>query len=467
MGDHRFDDLATLGAALRSGETTSVALVEAYQEAADRLDPQLGTYLARFDDAALAAAAAADAELAAGHDRGPLHGIPLGIKDIIATDEGPTTAQSLVLDPHWGEGGDAPVVARLRAAGALVLGKTTTMEFAIGTPDRTKPFPVPKNPWNPGHWTGGSSSGTGNGIAAGLFPAGLGSDTGGSIRLPAAYNGVTGHKQTYGLVPKCGVVPLGFSYDHVGPLARTARDCATLLQVLAGPHPDDPTTVARPPTDHTALLDRGVAGLRLGVARAATVDGGACDPGVAADFDAALAVLEGAGAELVGVDFPLWDELHDACFLGLFAEAFAWHRATLASRWEDYGYDTRMSIVQGGLLSAGDHVQTQRVRQVGRERVMALFGHVDLVLTPTAGTVAPAFGAPAMDRERRLRALFTPPFNSLGFPALSVPMGFDGGLPTSLQIAGPPFEDALVLGVGAAYQDLTDWHRQVPELARG
>lgn len=464
-GTHRFSDIIDLGAALRAGETTSVELVQAYQAAADALDPQLGTYLARFDEAALIAAADADAELAAGKDRGPLHGIPLGIKDIIATEEGPTTAQSLVLDPAWGAGGDAPVVTRLRQAGALVMGKTSTMEFAIGGPDRSKPFPLPRNPWDTGRWTGGSSSGTGNGVAAGLFPAGLGSDTGGSIRLPAAYNGVTGHKQTFGLVPKSGVVPLGFSYDHVGPLARSARDCAALMAVIAGPHPDDPTTARAPRLDYGAGLGRGVDGLRLGVARAATVDGGACDPGVAACFDAALDTLEGAGAQLVDVDFPLWDELHDACFLGLFAEAFAWHRHHLGTRWADYGFDTRMSIALGGLISGADYVATQRVRQHGRELMSAVFEQVDVVLTPTTGTVAPAFGAPAMDRDRRLRSLFTPPYNSLGLPALSVPMGFDDGMPTALQIAGPPLADALVLQVGDGYQQLTDWHRRVPALA--
>ncbi|MPY95036.1 MAG: amidase [Acidimicrobiia bacterium] len=476
VGELRFLEIHELAAALRAGEVTSVQLTQEYQAAADRLDPELGTYIARFDEAALAAAARADAELAEGRDRGLLHGIPLGVKDIIATEEGPTTAQSLVLDPGWGPGGDAPVVARLREAGAIVLGKTTTMEFAIGAPDRSKPFPVPKNPWDTGHWTGGSSSGTGNGVAAGLFPAGLGSDTGGSIRLPAAYNGVSGHKPTYGLVPKSGVVPLGFTYDHVGPLARSARDCAVLLDVLAGPDPADPTTVDAPAWrrgagDVAAVDGPGgdglavLAGLRVGVARAATVEGGACEAGVAACFDAALGVLAQAGAELVDVAFPLWDELHDACFLGLFAEAFAWHRATLAQRWADYGYDTRMTIALGGLVSAGDYVQAQRVRSRGQVEVRALLEQVDVVLTPTTGTVAPAFGERAMGREQRLRALFSPPFNSLGLPALSVPMGFDGGLPTGLQIAGAAFADDLVLRVGAAYQQLTDWHRRLPELS--
>jgi len=254
----RTSGVAELSAALDAGRVSSVQLVECYLAAADRLDRVLGTYLRRDDDAALAAAARLDRERAEGRVRSALHGIPLGIKDILATDEGSSTAQSLALDPAWGAGGDGPAVARLRAAGAVLLGKTTTMEFAIGFPDPRlhraddgpdeahKPFPLPRNPWDIGCWPGGSSSGTASGVAAGLFPAGLGTDTGGSIRLPAGYCGVTGHKPTFGLVPKNGCVPLGLTYDHIGPLARSVADCAAMLGVLAGADEGDPTSVARP-----------------------------------------------------------------------------------------------------------------------------------------------------------------------------------------------------------------------------
>ncbi|MDH3681112.1 MAG: amidase, partial [Acidimicrobiia bacterium] len=261
--------IASAGDALRDGELTSVELVTRLQGAADDLDETLGTWLARFDEAALAAAAEADAELAAGRDRGPLHGIPLGIKDILATDEGPTTAQSLVLDPTWGDQGDGPVITRLREAGAVLMGKTTTMEFAVGRPDFSKPFPVPRCPWNTDRWAGGSSSGTANGIASGQILGGLGTDTGGSVRLPAAYNGISGHKPTFGLVPKSGCVPLGLSYDHIGPMARSAWDCAAMLNAMAGPHPSDRTTVEHPAGpdghDYLASIDRGVEGLTVGV----------------------------------------------------------------------------------------------------------------------------------------------------------------------------------------------------------
>ena len=217
---------------------------------------------------------------------------------------------------------------------------------------------------------------------------------------------------------------------------------------------------------HADQLDGGVDGLRVGVARSVTVGGPACDDEVAACFDAAVADLERAGARTREIDLPWWNQLHDACFLGLEAEAFAWHRPHLQRRWHDYGGPTRMTLVLGAMVSGADYAQAQRVRRAGRRAVGELFEQVDVIVTPTCGTVAPPFvGGP--DRLRRLRSLFTPPFNSLGFPALSVPMGFgaDSGLPTSLQVVAPPFADALALRVGHAYQQVTDWHRRVPTMA--
>ena len=287
-------------AALRAGQTSSVELTRAAYEVADRHDSELGVYLSRFDETALAAAATADAELAAGLDKGPLHGIPLGIKDIIATEEGETTAQSLVLDRAWGAQGDAPVVARLRAAGAVITGKTSTMEYAIGIPDPEKPFPIPRNPWNPEHYPGGSSSGTGGGVAAGMFLGGLGTDTGGSIRFPATNCGITGLKQTFGRVPKFGCVPLGYSYDHIGPMARSAADCAAMLSVLAGHDQRDATSVDRPVDDYLSGLTGSLEGVRIGVDpllehSSMTV------PELQSVLDAALTELRAAGATVVPV----------------------------------------------------------------------------------------------------------------------------------------------------------------------
>ena len=297
-------------AQLRAGELTSVELTRALFERADRLDAELGIYLQRMDASALEEAARADSDFAAGIDKGPLQGIPLGIKDIIATDNAPTTAQSLVLDPTWGDQGDAPVVARLRAAGAVISGKTTTMEFAVGLPDPDKPFPVPRNPWNTAHWTGGSSSGTGNGIAAGVFLGGLGTDTGGSIRGPAAYCGISGLKQTFGRVPKSGCVSLGFSLDHIGPMARSARDCAAILQVIAGYDASDPTCKDVPVPDYFAGLSGEIAGMKIAIEREhhTRVDG--VLPEAVEAFEAAVRVLAQAGARPIEVTIPHYDGNH-------------------------------------------------------------------------------------------------------------------------------------------------------------
>jgi len=238
--------IADAAAALRSGTLTSAALTTELLARTDALDETLGTYVSRFDDSALVAAAQADADFAAGIDRGPLQGIPIAVKDIIAARAGATTACSKVLDRDWGRGTDAPVVARLRAEGAVITGKTATMEFAMGAPDADGPFPIHRNPWDLDRWPGGSSAGTGTGVSAGLILGGLGSDTGGSVRIPAALCGISGLKPSYGLVPKSGVVPLGYSLDTVGPMARTARDCALILQTIAGESADDPTSVDRP-----------------------------------------------------------------------------------------------------------------------------------------------------------------------------------------------------------------------------
>ena len=243
-------------AALRSRELSSVELTTTMLERADDLDPQLGTYVTRFDESALAAAERADKAFADGTDLGPYQGIPIGIKDILADADGPTTANSLILDRAWADGKDSPVVARLKAAGAVITGKLVTMEFATGAADATKPFPVPKNPWDLETWPGGSSSGTGNGVAAGLFYAGIGTDTGGSIRMPAAFCGTSGLMPTFGRVPKSGCAPLGYSLDHIGPLARSARDCADFLQIIAGYHPSDESCVDRPVDDFVAGLTR-------------------------------------------------------------------------------------------------------------------------------------------------------------------------------------------------------------------
>ena len=452
-------------AKIRSGESTSRQIVEQALKASDELDLALGTYITRFDESALEAADRADRELQAGTDRGPLHGIPLGIKDIISTEEGPTSGQSLAQDPSWGDHGDGPLIQRLREAGAVFTGKTTTMEYAIGFPDFDKPFPIPRNPWNTERWTGGSSSGTANGIASGQFLGGLGTDTGGSVRLPAAYCGITGFKQTFGLVPKSGCIPLGLSYDHIGPMATSVWDCAAMLNVMAGHHPSDRTTVTRTPVDYVAALDGTLDGVRVGVITNQSLVEASSDQMMAV-FDDAVGELESFGVQITDFEVPLYEALHDGAFLALQAEAFSWHRNQLRERWLDYGRPTRLTIAKGALISAGDLVQIERVREIARKQLadrMQELG-VDLLLSPTTGYAATPFTG-ADRNATSLAAMHTPPWNSTGSPALSVPMGFDqDDLPCGLQIIGKPFRDDLVLRLGYHYQQRTDWHTQTPPI---
>jgi aspartyl-tRNA(Asn)/glutamyl-tRNA(Gln) amidotransferase subunit A len=462
--------LTAAAAALRAGTTTSRALTEEAIDVADRLDEQVGTYLHRFDDLALAAADRADAELAAGQDRGPLHGIPFGVKDIIAMAEGPTTAQSLVLDRTWGAGKDAPVVTRLKAAGAVITGKTTTMEFACGMPDPGKPFPIPRNPWDVETWPGGSSSGTGSGVAAGMFLAGLGTDTAGSIRIPSALCGITGLMPTFGRVPKSGCVPLGYSLDHIGPMARSAADCAAVLEVIAGLHASDPDCVDAPfaasslnPTDVTDL-----AGLRIGVVRAGHFPDGA-DPALADVFDAAVAQLGALGADPVEVELPFLTQMLTADIVTMACEALAYHRTDMTHRWDDYFVATRVMLAQGALVSGADYVQAQRMRRAAQLALGRLFEQIDVVVCPTISVGAPPL-AGFLDGTDDVMALFsfihTGYWDSVGNPVLALPMGETAaGMPLSLQIAGRPFEEATILRAGAAFQGRTDHHLRVPGLA--
>lgn len=454
--------LTEAASALRAGTITSRELTENAYAVADRSDRHLGVYLHRFDDYALARADAADAELAAGVDRGPLHGIPFAVKDIIAMAEGPTTAQSQVLDPDWGAGRDAPVVARLKQAGAVITGKTSTMEFACGMPDDSKPFPVPRNPWNPATWPGGSSSGTGGGIAAGMFLAGLGTDTGGSIRIPSAFCGITGLMPTFGRVPKSGCVPLGYSLDHIGPMARSAEDCAAVLEVIAGRHPSDPDCVDAPfhrqPTE--------LSGLRIGVVRDHHFPTGS-DPALPEAFDATLGVLTELGASLTSVALPYWKEMITADVITLACEALAYHRTDSQRRWSDYYPATRAILARGALLSGADYVQAQRMRRVAQHALGTVFAEVDLIVAPTTSVAAPPLANFLSGDSDLLDRLFahvhTPYWDTVGNPVMSLPMGFNAdGMPLSVQLAGRPFDEALVLGVGQSLQSRTDWHLRTP-----
>jgi aspartyl-tRNA(Asn)/glutamyl-tRNA(Gln) amidotransferase subunit A len=451
---------------LRAGRHTAVGLTAALLERTKSLNPTLGAFVTVTAEHALEAAAAADRDFAAGVDRGPLQGIPLAVKDIIATRDAPTTANSRVLDPAWGAGVDAPVVERLREAGSVIIGKATTSEFACGLPDPDKGFAVPRNPWNIEHSAGGSSSGTGVAIAAGLVLGGLGTDTGGSVRFPAALNGHTGLKVTFGRVPKNGVVPLAYTLDSVGPMARSAEDCALLLEAIAGHHEGDRYCVDIGVPRYSTLLTGNVDGIRIGAPMPYFFDDEGLDDEVRAAVLAAIDVLGDAGAAIEETVVPHAREAKVANTITMGAEAFAYHRDDLATRWSDYGRHTRMTLGRAALFSAADYAQAQRFRSYFMREVAELFESYDVLVTPAWPSPARRIDAMASE-DMVVGPSFSGPWNLAGLPAAAVPCGFStDGLPLSMQIVAKPFAEDIVLLVADAYQRVTDWHLRTPPIAR-
>ncbi|MBO9524096.1 MAG: amidase [Nocardioidaceae bacterium] len=444
-------------ARLRDGSTTAVQLTAGAFARIDRLDEELGAYVSTFREAALEAAERADQELAAGRDRGPLHGIPVAVKDVLATVEGPTRANSRVVPPGWDGTRDATAVARVRAAGGVVLGKTTTNEFALGLNDPAVGFPMPHNPWDPARYAGGSSSGNAIAIATGMALGGLGSDTAGSVRHPAALTGTTGLKVTRGLVSAAGLMSLAPTLDTVGPMARSAWDCAALLQAIAEPAGSAPVPA------YPALLTGSVAGLRIGVAPY-FLDEGNVAPVVRARVSEALDVLRAAGAEVVEVDLPHVDLARIATTIVLLCEGLALHRDELAARWSDYGVYVRGLLARGALYGGNDYVQATRIAALFRAEAVAALGDCDVMVAPTMANGARLLQEtdPTM-MDRWTTAAFTPQWNLAGLPSCAVPVGVDTqGMPVSMQVIGRPFDEATVLRVADAYQRLTDFHLAAP-----
>ncbi len=454
---------------VRSRAVSPVELARHTLERAERLQPSLNAFIRLDGDALLAAARTAEAEIARGTYRGPLHGIPISLKDLFDVAGQPTTAGSKTLAGHR-PARDAAAWARLKAAGALLLGKTNLHEFAYGATSANPHFRPVRNPWDPTRVPGGSSGGSAAAVSAGVGYASLGSDTGGSIRCPAALCGVTGIKPTYGRVSRAGAFPLSWAQDHVGPLARTAWDCAVVLDAIAGPDPADPTTLGvEPPAAAQALHPqdhrlRGVTAAVLTAHRDA-----ALDAGVRTAFDRAVEQLAHLGLEVRQIDLPEERELQDAAVLILVAEAAAVHLARLRAAPEHYGADVRARLEAGALVPAVDYIDAQRARRALVPRLLARLAEVDVLLGPTVPIAAPSVETTAIrmgERDvdpRTVLLHLTRLFDVTGQPAASVPCGFTAdGLPVGLQIAGHPWQEALVLRVAHAYQQVTEWHRHRP-----
>jgi aspartyl-tRNA(Asn)/glutamyl-tRNA(Gln) amidotransferase subunit A len=452
---------------LRAGRITSVALTEALLARSHAAQDTIAAFNTITDDAALAAARQADADFAAGIDKGPLQGVPLAAKDIIATGDAPTTSNSPNMDLTWGEGREATVITKLRAAGAVMMGKLGLHEYATGWPDPATGFRIPKNPWDLSRSPGGSSSGTGAAIAGGLILGGLGTDTGGSIRGPASYCGISGMKQTFGRVSKAGCVPLGYSLDHIGPMAKTARDCAMMLQVMAGYDPADMSTVDVPVPDMLGLMDGSLAGVRIGVPREFFFTLPSLDPEVKKAVEVAIEQMSAAGATIVEVNLPHAELAWMAVRITSACEAYAYHLPDFQTQPEKYGKYARRSIMFGSLFTGPDYVQAQRFRSVFNAECRAVLGpQADVLVMPTMTDVAPAFAGYDVGGSR-ISPGFTPPWNLTGLPAFSIPCGFsEAGLPIGMQVVGKAFDEPTVFKVADAYQQLTDWHLRVPEIAK-
>jgi aspartyl-tRNA(Asn)/glutamyl-tRNA(Gln) amidotransferase subunit A len=460
--------IAELAPRLRERKLSPVELTEAYLQRIERLDGQLNSFIRVLPDEARAAARSAETQIGRGDWRGPLHGVPLGIKDLFDVAGVPNTLGSKVLLDNVPTT-DATVVQRLRQAGAVILGKHNLHEFAFGITSENPHFGVVRNPWDLDRVPGGSSGGTAAAVAAGLCVGGLGSDTGASIRAPASWCGVSGIKATYSRVSRAGALPLAWSLDHPGPIARTVGDCATLLQAIAGPDPRDPTASQEPVPDYSADLHLGVAGLRIGVPREHYFD--QVEPSVEQVVRRAIEQLSGLGARIEEVSLPHARHAQAAGNVIMSSEAAAWHHDWLRDRPGDYGADVLLRIRGGLLVRATEYVHSQQLRTLLQQDFAAAFERVDVVLGPTMPLVAPLIGRTFEPSgtfnlaPRGIANRLTVPCNLTGMPAMSVPCGFADGLPVGLQIMAPAFAESLVLRVGAAYEAATDWHHQRPPLA--
>lgn len=448
--------LEELSPLLRDGQVSPVEVAQAYFERIHALNETFNAYITVTREQALASAHRCEEEILPGDYRGPLHGVPIALKDLYDTAGVRTTAASSIY-AHRVPAEDATSVARLRAAGAVLIGKTNLHEFAYGVTTESSYFGPTRNPWDLERVAGGSSGGSGAAVAAGLCGAATGSDTGGSIRIPAALCGIVGLKPTYGRISCHGLLPLSWTLDHPGPMARSVYGVAVMLAAMAGYDPRDPASADVPVPDYTAGLRDGVAGLRIGL-----------DPGwalsgirqeVRAAFQKALSVLEDLGAEIVEVSVPRIEEGMEAALTILMAEAIAIHEEFLRTRPDDYQPDVRARLEKGFGVSGMDYGRARRTGELLRRDFAILLQKVDLFATPTCGITTPKLGQREVTIDRETVPVMAPltrytrVFNLTGLPAISVPCGFSSEmLPIGLQLVGRAWDEATVLRAAYAYE---------------
>ena len=465
MNELHFLTLAAAAALIEKRKLSPVEYADALLRRIEALDPQLNAFITVTAEPARRQAEQAEREITSGNYRGPLHGIPFGLKDIYNTKGILTSGGSRVCLENI-PAADAAAMRKLRAAGAVLLGKLQTHEFAHGGPSFDLPWPPARNPWHLEHFTGGSSSGAGAALAAGLVPAALGSDTGGSIRGPASLCGITGFVPTYGLVSRAGVIPNSFTFDHCGPMARSTEDCAILLQALAGYDPQDAGSIEQAIPDYRAALEGGVRGLKIGVLRHYWEEDLPAHEDHKRALEEAIATFVNLGARVEDCRArPMGDGL-DIKIVIAESEIFSIHHANLVARPGDFGRDFLGRVLPACLFQSVDYVQALREHRRYMAEMMPLYAKYDVLLTCGMGP------APRLDAHRtrnfwQRSNVFTPS-NVARNPALVLPCGFSrAGLPVGMQIISRPFGDATVLRAGHAYQTATDWHERRPALVPG
>lgn len=460
-----FKSLLEVGKLIQTGQLSAVAVTKEMLDLIARVDGQFHSFIHLCHDRALEQAQTADTEIAAGIFRGPLQGVPIAVKDLCYTTYAPTRAGTTIHEGFMAPY-NATVVDRLETAGAVILGKLSMTEGAYTGHHPT--IPVPVNPVNPDYWVGTSSSGSGVGPSAGLCFASLGSDTGGSIRYPCATCGLTGIKPTYGRVSRHGVFDLAASLDHVGPMARSAADCAAVLHAMAGWDVNDPTSLDVPVPDYNAEVGKSIRDMRIGIDRSFCFDGGV-DPDVAKALEDALPVFEQLGARIVEIEMPPYDDLVANWIRMCSIETAVAHAETYPARAADYGPDLAQLIDEGHATTGMQAAAGHHLRIAFSQALATLFGDLDCIICPTMNTRVPKLvdmNDYGDDPEVLLAIMrFTAPFDFSGSPTVTLPNGFDtDGLPHSMQLVGPHLGEGAIIRAASAYQSMTDWHTRHPDI---
>ena len=462
--DLHYKSLLDVAGMIKRREVSCVEVVSEHLERIEAYESKLNAFILVMGESALADAKAADADLAKGLYRGPLHGVPIGVKDLLDVKGTPTTGGTKIMKDKYPEI-DATVVARLKQAGAIVIGKVHMTEGA--TLSHHPMYKRPDNPWKSGYWTGVSSSGSGVSVAAGFCYGALGSDTGGSIRMPSYANGLSGIKPTWGRVSRHGVFPLAETFDHIGPMCRTAADAAAMLQAMAGQDALDPTAINAPVPDYLAELGPGISNMLIAVDWSLLED--RVHPSMVAAMKAAAKTFEGLGARIREVTLPPIGPSMAPLMPLLMAEVRAAHEETYPALAADYGPDLAGMLEGGGMVSGVDVAKANIARTVWNGALRKVFDEADILLIPASPAPTPTWdevdalkhdmGA-MMDRIGR----YTLPFNASGSPTLSLPCGFEAGMPLGLQLVGPHLSEHILCRAGAAFQTATDFHTVHPEL---